>query len=297
MKAMETSPSTGIRYGVKRVCEAWGVARSTLYHCRKRKLSGVPKSKPGPKPMMPDEMLIEEIRKVITGSPFSGEGHRKVHARLGRKKLIRVGRSRVLRLMKANRLLSPYRAVAGDSKIHDGKITTDAPNEMWATDAAKIFTAEDGWVWFFGIIEHWNAQCMGWHVCKKGDRFAAMDALANGLRSEYGSIERVVASGLTLRTDHGSQFKSEAFRKQVQYWGITTSFGFVKEPQTNGVIERFHRTLKEQAIYGRTFRTVEDVRKAVSDFIQRYNEEWLLEKLEYRSPLEARRAWENAHAA
>jgi putative transposase len=53
-------------------------------------------------------------------------------------------------------------------------------------------------VWFFGVIEHWNAECVGWHVCKKGNRFAAMDALSNGMRDHYGSIDSGTAGGLSF---------------------------------------------------------------------------------------------------
>lgn len=39
-------------------------------------------------------------------------------------------------------------------------------HQMWGTDGTKIRTVEDGWVWLFTAIEHWNAECVGWHVAK-----------------------------------------------------------------------------------------------------------------------------------
>ena len=68
-------------------------------------------------------------------------------------------------------------------------------------------------------------------------------------------------------------------------------YAFVGEPQTNGVIERLFRTLKEQIVYGRIFQTVDDVRDAVRAFAARYNAEWLIEKNGHRSPDDARAAW------
>jgi len=69
------------------------------------------------------------------------------------------------------------------------------------------------------------------------------------------------------------------------------SFAFVAEPQTNGVAERFNRALKKQAIHGRVFRNLEEVRHAVAKFRDRYNHHWRLKKLGFMSPLEARQSY------
>jgi putative transposase len=69
---------------------------------------------------------------------------------------------------------------------------------------------------------------------------------------------------------------------------MALSHAFPHQPETNGVCERFFRTLKEQAIFGRMFRTAAEVRAAVSDFVARYNTCWRLARLGYRSPLEYR---------
>jgi hypothetical protein len=130
---------------------------------------------------MPHADLLEAIRANLAASPFTGEGHRKVWARLRILRDLRVSRTRVLRLMRENALLSPHRCPQGKSAQHDGTITTSRPNEMW-------------------------------------------------------------------------------------------------------------RTLKEQAIHGRVFRNLEEVRAAVVEFKDRYNRHWRLEKLGFISPHEARQA-------
>ena len=62
--------------------------------------------------------------------------------------------------------------------------------------------------------------------------------------------------------DHGSQYLSDHFTNQIKFWGIQPSYAFVAEPQTNGVAERFNRTLKEQIIHGRCARCPDAGRNA-----------------------------------
>jgi putative transposase len=276
------SPVTHKPYGLKRVCKIWGVSRSTLY----RKATS-PKQR-GPKPGVEEPVLLDKIRKDLEESPFRGEGHRKIHARL-KKQGIKVGRNRVLKVMRNNALLSPHRTIYRPPNPHEGRIATDAPNVMWATDGTKVQTVEEGWVWIFSVAEHWNAECLGWHVCKVGDRFAALEPVSQAVKTIYGSLSKGIATGLKLRMDNGSQYTSEYFLQQIKYLGLESSFGLVRQPETNGIEERFQRTLKEQAIDGRTFRNADDVREAVKQFVRLYNEKWLLAKLGYESPLEARR--------
>jgi len=288
------SASTAKSYGVKRVCLVWDQARSTFYAREENpegSPGGSPPAKRGPKPAISDEELLKLIRSDLAESPFQGEGHRKVWMRLRYVKKIRVGVKRVLRLMRENNLLSPHRVRQGEEKTHDGTIITDAPNDMWGTDGAKIFTLDQGWVWAFVGVEHWNAECVGLHVTKIGDRFAALEPISQGLTKHYGSVDKDVARGLSLRMDHGPQYTAADFINQVRYWGINDSFAFVSEPETNGVSERFIRTMKEQAIYGRVFRNVQEVREALEKFVKLYNEQWLLEKNKGRSPAQRRRDW------
>ncbi|WP_170979304.1 integrase core domain-containing protein [Roseomonas sp. HF4] len=83
---------------------------------------------------------------------------------------------------------------------------------------------------------------------------------------------------------------AEHFQQQVRFWGISPSYAVVGEPETNGVIERLFRTLKEQIVHGRVFETTDEVRDAVREFVGRYNAEWWIEKNGFRSPLDARAA-------
>jgi putative transposase len=290
------SPASGHRYGVARVCRVWQVPRSSVYAARKAETDStatvVRSARRGPKPAESDEVLLAAIRADLQRSPWTGEGHRKVWARLRALDGIRVSRRRVLRLMRDNALLSPHRARRGADAAHERQITTEAPNLMWATDATQVTTVQDGKVWLFGVAEHWNAELLGWHVAKHGTRFEAVQAVGMAVRREFGHLGAGAARGLALRHDHGSNFMAEHFQHQIRFWGMAPSYAFVGEPETNGVIERLFRTLKEQIVHGRIFQTIDEVRDAVRAFATRYNAEWLIEKNGYRSPDAARAAWD-----
>jgi transposase InsO family protein len=168
---------------------------------------------------------------------------------------------------------------------------------MWGSDGTKVATVDDGWVWVFSVTEHWNTECLGAHVCKVGDRFAALEPVTQAVKRVYGAVGRGVAHGVKLRIDNGSQYTSDYFLQQLKYLGIESSFGLIRQPETNGVAERFHRTLKDQIIEGRVFQNVDEVREAVDQFVKLYNEQWLVAKRDHRSPLEARQDYERLRGA
>ena len=202
-----TSAATGRCFGIQRVCQVWERSRSALYARRARahhRLGAGP-ARRGPPPRQSDAQLLAAIRTDLARSPFHGEGHRKVHARLRILDGIRVARTRVLRVMRAHGLLSPHRGRQGAAKTHDGRVITQAPNVMWGTDGVRVFTLDDGWGWIFAAVEHWNAECVGWHVCKVGSRFAALDPIAQGLERLYGWLccnFRAATSGWTTFGKH-----------------------------------------------------------------------------------------------
>ena len=249
-----TSPGTGLAYGLRRVCAAWGLARSSFYAMTSGQHAEQPPAKRrGPKPAISDQALLVAIEADLEASPWEGEGYRKVWARLRVCRNIRVARKRVLRLMRENNLLSPHRCRRRGGNPHDG---------VSAGMSASAATA--------------------------------LQPISMGLAGLYGSTAAGAARGLALRMDHGSQYLSDHFTNQIKFWGIQPSYAFVAEPQTNGVAERFNRTLKEQIIHGRIYRNIAELRDAVRDFVELYNAQWIVEKNGYLSPAQARQAW---HAA
>ena len=94
---------------------------------------------------------------------------------------------------------------------------------------------------------------------------------------------------MRLRHDHGSNYLADDFQQEIAFFGMESSPSFVREPEGNGVAERFIRTLKENLLWVRSFETIEQLRLALLAFKRTYNEQWMLEKYGYRSPAQVRR--------
>lgn len=282
------SPSSNRPYGVARVIAVWRLARSSFYAAREREQHPREPMKRGPK-VLSDEELVTEIRQILAAPVFTGEGYRKIWARL-RHKGVRTSKDRVLRLLRENQLLSPARQPEPvRTNPHDGTIVTESPDQMWGTDATATSTQAEGTVTIFAAIDHCTAECVGIHVVKKASRFEALEPIRQGVRQYFGGFSAGAAAGLRLRHDHGSVYMSDDFQTEIRFVGIEPSPAFVRQPEGNGCVERFFRTLKEQLLWIRRFRDLNELRSALIEFQHRYNENWIIERLNYRTPLQARR--------
>jgi len=160
---------------------------------------------------------------------------------------------------------------------------------MWGTDMTAAFTVEHGQVAVFVAVDHCSAECVGIHAALHGTRHEALEPVRQGVAERFGGVEKEAAAGLGIRHDHGSQYMSRDFQKEIAWLGAASSPAFVRAPEGNGCAERFIRTLKENLLWVRTFSTVEDLRLALIDFRQTYNECWLIERHGHRSPAQFRR--------
>jgi transposase InsO family protein len=158
-------------------------------------------------------------------------------------------------------------------------------------------TLHDGAATLFAAIDHCTAECVGIHAARHGDRFEALEPVRQGVRDHFGVLSPAIAHGLALGHDHGSVYLSADVQAEIAFLGMTSSPAFVRQPEGNGCIERFFRTLKEQLLWVRHFSTIEELRQALIAFRETYNREWLIARLGYRSPAQVRQAFALTPAA
>jgi putative transposase len=262
------------------VCRVLGAPRSTVYARRQPKLP----ARPGPATAIGDHDLLQLIRRLLRTSPFAGEGYRKVRARLRREHGVGVSGKRVLRLLRREGLLAAQR-VRGRRRPRPmtarssltGRTSAGAPTPPWPGPGS---TAGCGCLcaWITTSAEAWA------HVAKVGDRFAALQPVYDAVIDRWGRLDADVARGLSLRHDWGPQYRSGHFLGSIGWLGIADDAAFLGEPETNGCAERWIRTLKEQCLWAELHDTIEELRQAVSGFVDRDNTSWLIQRHGHQTP-------------
>jgi transposase InsO family protein len=258
------------------------------------------RQKPGPKAKVDDGELLGWVRRVLEKSVFATEGTKKVHRRLRHWFGVVASRKRVCAVMRDAGLLSPQR-IESDRKerTHEGTLIPETIDRLWGTDGTHFGLPDGTSLWLFATIDHFSAEILGWHVIEvgKGTAYAALEPVRQAVRKRRGAVSQGAGAGVKIRHDWGPQYAAKAFGQELDFLGLENSPAFVHEPETNGVIERFFRTIKEECLWLHDFRDADQAREVIGEWMERYNEEWILERHGYRSPREVRRNIEAAIVA
>ena len=146
--------------------------------------------------------------------------------------------------MREAQLLAPSRMFLKAENLHTGTIITARPNEVWASDHTLTATVEEQ-VTVFVAVDTAPRNCVGLHAAKKATRFEALEPLRQGVRDYCRGFRADAAARIRNRHDHGSQYISDDYQAEIAFLGMESSPSFVRQPECNGCVERFIRTLKE----------------------------------------------------
>ena len=103
-----------------------------------------------------------------------------------------------------------------------------------------------------------------------------MESIRQGVTKHLGAVAKDTATELQLRHGHGSNSMFNDFQKKIAFLGIKASSSFEREPEGNGVAERFMRSLKENLLWVRGFEIIEELRLALIDLVRLYYENGLV---------------------
>jgi putative transposase len=278
-------------YPISLLCRTLGVSRSGFHAWERR---------PPSDRDLADAWLVDRIRQIHRESRET-YGARRVHRAL-RYRGVRVGRKRVERLMRRERLsgLVPKRyrrttirvpgvRVADD--LVDRQFAATRPNQLWCADI-KYVRVWQGWLYLAAVMDCYSRRIVGWSMRPDLEAELVVDAL------EMAIARRRPQSGLVHHSDQGSQYVSLRFGERCREVGIHQSMGSRGDCFDNAVAESFFATLEKDLLRRTSFATRQDARTAVFDYIEAfYNPIRLHSTLDYLSPVEYERMTTTREAA
>jgi putative transposase len=267
---------------VNRLCQIAGVSRAGYYRFRRRHESG-----------QASMTLRNQIQQIALRWP--AYGYRRVHAELVRQGW-KVNHKRVLRLMRSDNLLCVRRRkflFTTDSR-HGLPIYPNLVEELILTSIDQLWVADITYIRLqleFVYLDAFSRRCLGWALQRSLEAALALEALRMALR------HRRPKPGLVHHSDRGVQYASRDYTAELQQHGIRISMSRTASPYDNAQAESFIKTLKYEEVYRTEYRTLEDARASIGEFLDKiYNRERLHSALGYRPPLEFERHLRHAQA-
>jgi len=204
---------------------------------------------------------------------------------------IACGKNRIARIMQENNLRAKTKKrfkVTTDSKhnypVADNLIkqefSADRINQKWVSDITYVYTSE-GWLYLSGILDIYSKRIVGWAIGESLSKVLVIKALQQAIS------RRDVKGKVILHSDRGSQYAS------YDYTDLLTKNNFVQSMSgkgncyDNAVMESFFKTLKTELIYWEKYKTRDDAKKSIFEYIEvYYNRKRMHSSIGYMSPEE-----------
>lgn len=262
------------------MCDALGVSRSGFFAWLTRPRSARAQG---------DEVIGAKVRASFLQSDRT-YGARRVWKDVlangvscGLHKIERLMRIQALKARPRRRRLPPDlgERIAGAiaPNILDRRFKATAPNQKWAADFTYIWTAE-GWLYVAVVIDLYSRRVVGWSMRAAMTADLVAEALMMAL------YRRGRPAALMHHSDRGSQYTSDQFQRLLSENGIACSMSRAGNCWDNAATESFFSSLKTERIARKTYRTRDEARADVFDYVERwYNPQRRHSTLGYLSPI------------
>lgn len=145
----------------------------------------------------------------------------------------------------------------------DRDFTATAPNQRWVADITYIRTAE-GWLYLAVVLDLYSRAIVGWSMSQRITRDLVLKALLMAL------WRRNPDSELLHHSDRGSQYASADFQALLAEHGIVCSMSGTGNCYDNAAMESFFGLLKRERVHRRRYRTRQEARTDLFDYIERF---------------------------
>lgn len=256
-------------FGVKRLCQVLGLARSSYYAWKKARKARAER-------VRRDAELTEKIRAIHTEDPAYGEpritaelqemGYEVNHKRVER--LMREAGIEGLHLRKKVRTTVPAPSAQPVPDLLGRDFTATEPNSRYVGDITYLPLEGGRFLYLATVIDLYSRRLVGWSIADHMRTSLIVDAL------RAAQAERGCLSGAIFHSDHGAQYTSAAFARVCEQLGVVQSMGAVGSSADNAAAESFNASLKRETLEGRGLKRWESIkhaRLAVFAWINRYN--------------------------
>ncbi len=246
-----------------------GLSKSTYYRWLKRQTEGRLHDRKGGSPIPWNKLRPEEESKILTQARASPElSARQLALMVVDSEGLYVSESTVFRILKREGLIKPAEIV-GFKAGKEYHRKTKKPNELWATDCAHLKVADWGWYYLVTVMDDFSRFILAWELKSDMAAGSLIDVVQQAV-DLTGMTDVLVEDRTVLLSDNGPGYLSRQFSEYLRLVGIRHIIASPYHPQTNGKIERYHRTIKGE-IKLVPYEMPSELREAIEAFIEYYN--------------------------
>lgn len=261
------------------VLKRLGLPRATYYRWLNRsqegKLDDQPRL-PGPlyKPLPEEESLV-----VQYAQDHPRDGYRRLAWAMVDEDVAYLSASAVYRLLDRHDLLYRWKP-SGPSGGHKPP-EAQAPDEAWHIDLMYVRILAN-WYFLVSVLDSYSRYIVYWELCTSLAAWQVTDVMHGALET----LGEAPARTPRVIRDNGSQFAAREWRELVAHFNLEEIATRLRHPESNGRMERYQRTVREEGLADVELRNLYHAREVVGRWVEFYNHERLHAALHYLRPVD-----------
>jgi transposase InsO family protein len=253
----------------RRALTQLGLPKSTYYRWLRRQAEGRLQDRKGGSPTPWNKLKPEEESKILIQARTSPElSARQLALKIVDFEGLYVSESTVFRILKREGLIKPAEIV-GFKAGKEYHRKTKRPNELWATDCAHLKIMGWGWYYLVTVMDDYSRFILAWELKSDMAAGSLIDVIQQAV-DLTGMSDVPVEDRTMLLSDNGPGYLSRQFGEYLRLVRIRHIVASPYHPQTNGKIERYHRTIKGD-IKLVPYEMPGELTEAIKAFIEYYN--------------------------
>ena len=246
-----------------------GLPKSTYYRWLRRQAEGRLEDRKGGSLTPWNKLTPEEEERVLAQARASPElSSRQLALRIIDTEGWYISESTVFRILKREGLIKPAEIV-GFKAGKEYHRKTKRPNELWATDCAHLKAVDWGWYYLVTVMDDYSRYILAWELKSNMAAGSLIDVVQKAV-DLTGMSEVPIEDRTVLLSDNGPGYISRQFGEYLRLVGIRHIIASPYHPQTNGKMERYHRTVKGELSLI-PCEMPNELERAIGSFIEYYN--------------------------